>query len=87
MEQEMHVYIIFGQRNEDYPEQYAPEALDCMDEFAYDANGTWLHAKLRAHEETKEFVGLKIMRVKLPQGAIREALIGVPTFQSDAEVV
>lgn len=78
----MTVYILFGQRKCDYPDQYAPEALEVMDEFAYDENGEWLTEKLEAAEKTHEFTALRIIRVELGSlEAIRELILGVPTIK------
>lgn len=84
----MNLYVLFGQRKEGYTEQYAPEALEVMDEFAYDENGQWLEDKLKEHEATKEFLALKIVRVDLGAGSqenIRHLLVGTPEIKGTVE--
>lgn len=80
----MFLYVLFGQRKENYPGQYAPEALEVMDEYAYHENGEWLQEKLLEGEKTGEFAALKIMEINLGSGSqdrIREALVGTPVLK------
>jgi len=79
----MNVYILFGQRKCAYPGQLAPEALEVMDEFAYDENGDWLRDKLKEAEKTNEFEALRILEVALGKGSeeIRDLLIGIPQLR------
>ena len=80
----MNVYILFGLRKEGYAEQYAPEALEVMDQHSYDVNSEWLHEKLKEHEAHNSFVALKIMLIDLGAGSqehIRELLIGTPKLK------
>lgn len=82
----MNVYILFGQRKCDYPGQYAPEALEVMDEFAHDENGEWLDEKLAEAEKTGEFTAVRIIRVELGSlEAIRELVLGVPTIKGKVD--
>jgi len=82
----MSVYILFGQRICDYPGQYAPEALEVMDEFAYDENGVWLHDKLEAAEKTKEFEALRIVNIGLgDMEKLRELIVGIPEIKGEVK--
>lgn len=82
----MNVYILFGQRICDYPGQYAPEALELMDEFAYDENAEWLHKKLEAAEKTKEFSALRIIEIDLGDlDKLRELIIGIPSIKGEVK--
>lgn len=61
----MKLYVIFAQRKEHYFGEYAPEALDVADEFAYDENPDWLQDKLKnyrteAHWEKVEIIGIDV---------------------------
>jgi hypothetical protein len=80
----VNVFILFGQRNQGYPGQYAPEALEIMDEFAYEENGVWLHDKLAELEKTKEFEGLRIIEINLGASVegIREIVLGIPKLNA-----
>lgn len=84
----MIIHILFGQRKEDYPEQYAPEALEVADEYAMQENPEWMQEKLAYYEGTKEFTALKVMEIEVKQGAVRSALLDPPRLESklvDAE--
>lgn len=78
----MKLHILFGQRKEDYPGQYAPEALEVMDEYGYDENGEWLQNKLEEYWGHNEFVSLKIIEVDVGSTeALRGLLVGTPSIQ------
>jgi hypothetical protein len=78
----MIIYILFAQRREAYPGQYAPEALATMNEFDYEENGQWLHTKLEECEKSDEYVALKILGVDVgSQDKLRELLVGAPTIE------
>lgn len=84
----MNLYVLFGQRKEDFPEQYAPEALEVMDQYAFDENAVWLDEKLKEREASNEFVALKIVCLDLGDGSqknIRELLVGMPTITGTVE--
>ena len=71
----MIIYLIFGQRKEQYLGQYAPEVLDAIDEYGYDENaGEWLDGKLKVYRDTDEFEKVEIISVLVPTGAIMERL-------------
>ena len=78
----MKIYVLFGQQKEDYPGQYAPEALEVMDEYAWEDNSTWLLEKLSEYEKDRRFEALKIIEVDVgSQETIRELLIGLPSLR------
>ena len=60
----MKIYVLFGQRKEDYPGQYAPEALDVMDEFGWDENSEYLLDKLDERSKDPEWIGLEIVPIE-----------------------
>lgn len=70
----MYIYVLMAQRKEQYPGQYAPEALECMSECAYDDNGDWLHEKKAAADATDEFERTEILRLEVSGQAIMQAL-------------
>jgi len=81
----MNVYILFGQRKCASSARFplAPEALEVMDEFAYEDNAEWLQEKLEAAKKTNEFEALRILEVALGKGSeeIRELLVGIPQLR------
>ena len=82
----MILYVLFGQRKEDYPEQHAPEALEIMDEYAAEQNAEWLEEKRKEYEETGEFVALRIMEISgIEQADIRSALMDPPKLEGRLE--
>ena len=56
----MKLYILFGQLIERYPGEYAPEALECMDEYGMEENPEYLDDKMKEFSKTEEFE--KILR-------------------------
>jgi len=82
----MSIYVLFGQRICDYPGQYAPEALEVMDEFAYSENGEWLLGKLEAAEKTNEFEGLRIVQIDVgDMEKLRELVVGIPLITGEVK--
>ena len=78
----MTIFVLFGQRKEDYPEQYAPEALDVISEYGQEENPDYLEGKLAEYTATKEFIGLRICEVSIgSQNNIRDLLIGYPEIE------
>lgn len=60
------LYVLFAQRRCSYPGEHAPEALEIMDEFGYDDNGTWLHEKLAEHKKNDSTLErLEIVKVEI----------------------
>jgi len=73
----MKLYVLFAQRECAYPGQYAPEALEVMDDVAMDDNCTWLEEQRTKYQKTKEFTAVEIIEVNLGKEAnskINEAL-------------
>lgn len=42
----MRIYVLFGQRKEQYDGQHAPEALDVIDEYSVDSNAGFMDESL-----------------------------------------
>lgn len=59
----MKLYVIFGQRKENYEGQYAPEALEVINEYANDDNPTWLGDKFREIQKQEDMKSVKIVTV------------------------
>lgn len=70
----MKLYVLFGQRKENYPGQYAPEALECIDEWGMEDNGAWIGDKKREFEATGEFESLVIVPLEMDGAALMQRL-------------
>lgn len=70
----MDVFLLIAQRKETYPGEYAPEALECMDEYGYSENPEWLDEKKAAAQATGEFERVEIMRLAVDSRAIMRIL-------------
>lgn len=73
--EEVSLYVLFGQRKGSHPGEYAPEALEVMDEFGYDDNGVWLHEKLEHYKKTESTIKrLEIIKIKIDYEQIRKIM-------------
>jgi hypothetical protein len=61
----MKVYILFGQRKCSYDGEFAPEALDIINEFGMDENPEYLENKKEEYILSKEFVALSIIPIEI----------------------
>jgi len=68
------LYVIFGQRKERFPGEYAPEALDVADWIAMEENPEWIQERLQHHKDTKEFESLEIVRIEVDLSDIMRRL-------------
>lgn len=71
----MILYVLFGQRKCNYPGQYAPEALEVMDEFGYEENPQWLEEKKEKCKATGEFMAVEIIELAAPTSEIEQRLM------------
>lgn len=69
----MIIKVIFGQRKESYLGEYAPEALEVMDEYRYSENPDWLNGKYSEYEASKDFSSLRIIDIHIDN----ETLVGI----------
>ena len=74
----MILYVIFGQRHERYPVEFAPEALDTIDQYSDDATPEWLQGRLIHRRESGEFRMVNIVPIKIDQAAIHNILTPSP---------
>ena len=63
-----------GQRQEGYPGEHAPEALEVMTEFDYAENPEWLEKKYETQLKEKHWESVKIIDVKVKESDIMEIL-------------
>lgn len=66
--------VIFVQRKESYTGEYAPEAMECMTEYAYDEYPEYLHEKLDGYKKDTEFVAAEIINIKVDVKEIEKRL-------------
>lgn len=71
----MKLYVLFAQRKCSYPGEFAPEALEVMDEFGYDVNGQWLHEKLEKYKkEDSTIERIEIVTIEVDSDKINNIL-------------
>ena len=68
------LHILFAQRAERYPGEYAPEALEVADEYAMEENPEWMDERVASHRATGEFESLAVVPVSVPYEAITAKL-------------
>lgn len=81
----MKLHVLFAQRKERYPGEYAPESLTCMTEYEQDENPDYLPAEQEKAEAsgefrstavvTLEFSGKELERLLNPTPAVLPAAI------------
>lgn len=86
-ENEMILYVLFGQRKESYEGQYAPEVLACWDEFSADENpGGWEQACEEAIASCgDDMFSTRVVHVRVNGDKIRNLLVGVPAVDGAVE--
>lgn len=82
----MKLYVLFAQRKERYPGEYAPEALHCIDEYGAEENPSFLleiKSDSLASDEfsaveiiTLDFDGAKVHSILNPTQEVIAASIG-----------
>ena len=70
----MKIHVLMGQRIENYPGQYAPEALDCLDEYGHSDNPGYLNEMKSRADDTGEFERTEIVTLEVPLDAIMRVL-------------
>ena len=70
----MNILILMGQRKCLYPEQYAPEVLEAIDENGNDDNPDFLIDAERTYLESEEFDAVAIIAVEVSDSAIERRL-------------
>ena len=71
----MKLYVIFAQRIETYPGEYAPEALTCMTEYDQECNPEYLvNARAEYAGLTHEFERVEVVTLELDKAALMRML-------------
>lgn len=66
----MLLYVLMGQRKCRYEGEYAPEALEVIDENGNDENPDFLVESRAKYEASKEFDSLAVIRVQVSSAAV-----------------
>ena len=70
----MLLYVLMGQRECRYEGEYAPEALEVIDENGNDENPDFLVESRAKYENSKEFDSLAVIRLRVSDAALDAAL-------------
>lgn len=70
----MKIFILMGQRKENYPGEYAPEALACMDEVGQDDNPDYLEGEKAKADASGDFERTEIIALQADSRAIMKIL-------------
>lgn len=75
----MDFLILVGQRKQRYDGEFAPEALEVIDEIGDGDNPDFLIEKMSEHQDSGDFESIATVRVRVPSEAIARALKPVRT--------
>ncbi len=81
----MILHVLMGQRKEDYPGQYAPEALAVIDEYGHSDNPDYM-AEQKAQNLSTEFESIAVIDIDVSQSAILAILRPKPKALAGAIV-
>lgn len=70
----MKLHILFGHRKEDFPGEYAPEALEVADELTMDVNPTWMAEKVDKAKKDKTFASVVVVPIDIPMNEVMARL-------------
>lgn len=73
----MKLFVLFGQRKCTYPDEYAMEALACIDENGHSDNPDYLEGEERSRRESGEFDALRIVTLNVSERDVRQQLYPV----------
>jgi hypothetical protein len=81
----MRLYVMFGQRAEKFEGQFAPEALDVIDEYTADENGAYMDTATAAAKEKygEDFVNIMWFPVDI-EGAVEATIRKILLADMDA---
>ena len=67
-------HIMIGQRKGNYDGEYAPEALEVMDDNAMGDNAQHMIDKFKEYTDSKEFTNIVTIQVQIPDEQIDDVL-------------
>lgn len=70
----MKLFVLFGHRKEDYPDQHGLEALACATQADTDENPDYLPEQLEKYQASREFGGLGIVQLEVSGADIRRRI-------------
>lgn len=80
----MKLHVLFIQRKESYPGQYAPEARIVWDEYSRDENPEGFDEAVEkdlAEVGRSSIIGHKVIAVEVPQDEIRSKILDTPVVE------
>jgi len=81
----MKLYILFGQRECRYDGEFAPEALEVVDEYTMDENPEWFKEKKKEYRSNSFFSSVKEIVVNVSEAEIDKILNGFPEVKGEIE--
>lgn len=84
----MRLMILWGQRKEAYPEQYAPEPVVCWGEYEVDENPEGFEEACEEYKKARhsEFVAFRVIPLAVDLNKVQEILVGeAPTLEGKVE--
>lgn len=70
----MNLCVLFGQRKERYPGQYAPEAIACIDEYGNGDNPDYMEEQREKAIGSGDFASVIVVTLRVDGEKIAEAL-------------
>lgn len=70
----MKIFMIWGQRECQYPGQHAPELLQTVDEYTDDDNPKLLESEEEKYRKSRNFKSICIIQADIDDGVITRAL-------------
>jgi hypothetical protein len=70
----MELFVLIGQRRENYPGEYGMEALACATEYDMDGNPDYLPEEKEKYEASDEFEALAIATLNVDETALKAIL-------------
>ncbi len=83
----MKLFILFGQRNQSYEGEYAPETLVCWEEFSVEENPEGFEGECDAAREKNknDFSAFRVIHVNVDGDKIDRLLNKTPVVKGDIE--
>ena len=82
----MKLHVLFAQRKERYPGEYAPEALTCITEYGQDENPDYLACEQENAEASDEFTSTAVVTLEFSDEEL-ERLLNPPPAVLAAAIV
>ena len=70
----MKLHVLFAQRKERYPGEYAPEALTCITEYGHDENPEYLPAEQENAESSGDFRSTAVVTLEFSDKQLEHLL-------------